>query len=257
MKLETLRKLYITQLQDIYSTEKQIVASLPKMAKAASHPALKKGFKKHLVETEMQVKRLEVIFNEMGENPKGETSEPMIGLATEGQEIMHAKGDDNVLDAALIGAAQKIEHYEIASYGTVIAYAKLLGDQRAIQLLKLSLAEEKATDRRLTELAEKMINKKAAYSYARERGTEHYGPSDDGGLSFSALLLGALAGVAAGMLLAPTAGEDARRKLVEGASSFWDQWGGKLGGLADATRSTYNKVVGQPQETNGNGGPLS
>ena len=98
MKLETLRNLYISQLQEIYSTEKQIIASLPKMAKAASNPALKKGFDQHLVETKEQAKRLEKIFRSLGVNPEGETSKPMLGLATEGQEIMASKGDKDVLD---------------------------------------------------------------------------------------------------------------------------------------------------------------
>jgi ferritin-like metal-binding protein YciE len=210
-------------------------------------------WQKHLAETEMQLKRLDEIFRVLGEDPKGDTSEPMIGLAADGQEVMHSKGDANVLDAALIGAAQKIEHYEIAVYGTLIAYAKLLGENRAAKLLKMSLAEEKATDRRLSELAEKMVNRKAVYAYPQGKSDKYF-EYHEGGLSFGAILLGALAGVAAGMLLAPSTGDDTRRKLVEGATSLWDQWGGKVGNLADAARSTYNKVVGQPQETNGNGG---
>ncbi|MBC7921689.1 MAG: ferritin-like domain-containing protein [Ferruginibacter sp.] len=250
MKLETLRNLYISQLQDIYSTEKQIEASLPKLARAASNPKLKAGFDKHLAETKNQAKRLEQIFRSLGISSGNDTSPPMIGLAAEGQEVIRSSGDDHVQDAALIAAAQKIEHYEIASYGTLLAYAKLLGDVDSAKLLKASLEEEKATDKRLTILAEGLVNRQAVR--ASGYGGGGFG-EEDGGLSFLGILLGAAAGVAAGMLLAPTTGEDARKKLLEGALALWDQYGGKAGELADVARTTFQKVAGQPQEVNDGG----
>lgn len=244
MKLETLRNLYISQLQDIYSTEKQILASLPKMAKATSNPQLRKGFEKHFDQTKKQVKRLEEIFRSIGVDPRGDTSKPIIGLAAEGEEVLNSKGDADVLDAALIAAAQKIEHYEIASYGTLIAYAKLLGDKPSIKLLKASLDEEKLTDRKLTAIAEGLINRKAVRASGYDEVEEK-----SGGISLATILLGAAAGVAAGLLLAPSTGQDTRQKLVDGANALWDQWGGRAGNLADAARTKVNDVTDRAKET--------
>ncbi|MES2730662.1 MAG: ferritin-like domain-containing protein [Bacteroidota bacterium] len=242
MKLETLRNLYVSQLQDIYNTEKQIVASLPKLARSASNSKLKSGFEKHLSETKNQVKRLEQIFQSLGVQPREETSKPMIGLAAEGQEIIDAKGDADVLDAALISAAQKIEHYEIASYGTILAYAKLLGDKESAKLLKASLEEERATDKRLTLLAESLVNRKAVRASGFSE-SDYTGRGSGGGLSLTTILLGAAAGAAAGILLAPSTGQESRRKLVEGATALWDQWGGKASKLAEAASSTVKQTV--------------
>ena len=248
MKLETLRNLYISQLQEMYSTEKQIVASLPKMTSAASNPKLKAGLEKHLVQTKTQVKRLEQVLGSLGVSPENETSKPMLGLAAEGKEILASGGDPDVLDAAIIAANQKIEHYEIASYGTILAYAKLLGDQQAIKLLKLSLEEERATDKQLTVLAESMVNPKAVRASGFSDSNYSY---DNGGLSFSAILLGAAAGVAAGMLLAPSTGQDTRKKIIDAATSLWDQFGGQAGNLADVARNKVKQVVGDVSDAAG------
>jgi ferritin-like metal-binding protein YciE len=250
MKLETLKKLYLTQLRDIYDSENQILEALPSMASAATHPQLRKAFEKHQVETQQQVQRLEQIFEALGESPEGETCEATQGLIREGQEVLEASGDADVIDAGLIGAAQKIEHYEIANYGTVATYAKLLGETKAQKLLGITLEEEKKTDKALTSLAKGLINKDAYNSYeaysagnGSYRSTNSYKEeSSDGGVVIGSLLLGAAAGVAAGLLLAPSAGTEARNKIAELATSLINQIGGSfgvnLGGKQNPDQST-------------------
>ena len=158
MKLETLRDLLVEQLQDLYDAEKRITKALPKMAKAATSTELKAAFEKHLGETEGQVERLEKAFEAMGEKPKTKTCKAMQGLIAEGEETIKEDAEAEVKDAALIAAAQRVEHYEMAAYGTVSAYAKLLNEKTVLKLLQETLAEEKATDEALTELAESTIN---------------------------------------------------------------------------------------------------
>jgi ferritin-like metal-binding protein YciE len=161
MKLETLRDLYVEQLQDLYSAETQLVAALPKMAKAATHPQLQRAFNEHLAQTQQQVQRLEQIFQALGSSPKGQTCKGMEGLIAEGQEMIKAKGDPSAIDAGLIAAAQRVEHYEIAGYGCVRTYASQLGEQQAMTLLQQTLDEEAQTDQLLTQLAEQVINLEA------------------------------------------------------------------------------------------------
>jgi ferritin-like metal-binding protein YciE len=161
MSLESLRDLFVNELKDIYNGEKQLLVALPRMAKAAESPLLRDAITKHLRETEAQVQRLEDIFKILDERPQGKRCKGMEGLVEEGKEIMEEKGAGAVLDAALISAAQKVEHYEIASYGCLITYAGLLGDRNAVRLLEQTLAEEEATDKALTELGEGGINEAA------------------------------------------------------------------------------------------------
>ena len=161
MSLETLQDLFVNELKDMYNAENQIVKALPRLAKAAESPELRNAFEKHLRETETQVQRLERIFERLGERPTGKRCKGMEGLIEEGKDILEEKGEDAVRDAALIAAAQKVEHYEIASYGCLITYAGLLGDQDAAKLLKQTLAEEEAADKKLTELGESGINEAA------------------------------------------------------------------------------------------------
>ncbi len=162
MKLESLRDLLVEQLQDLYDAEQRITKALPKMAKAATSPALKAAFEKHLRETEGQVKRLEQVFEALGETAKTKTCKAMQGLIAEGEETMSENAEPEVLDAALIAAAQRVEHYEMAGYGTVRSYAKLLKEDAIVGLLEQTLQEEKATDEALTTLAESSINVEAA-----------------------------------------------------------------------------------------------
>lgn len=162
MELNTLRDLYIDELKDLWSAEKQLVKALPKMAKAANDPELSKAFMTHLRQTERQVQRLEQIFEELGESPRGKKCVGMEGLIEEGNELIKEKPDDDVLDAGLISKAQHVEHYEIAGYGTVRTYAQVLGEERQAQLLQETLDEEGEANKLLTQLAESSINIEAA-----------------------------------------------------------------------------------------------
>ena len=161
MKLESLKDLYLEQLKDLYSAETQIVDALPKMAEAAHSADLRKGFTDHLRQTEEHVRRLEKIFQNLQESPKGHTCEGMKGLLKEGAEMTKMKGEPSVIDAGLIACAQRVEHYEIAGYGTVRTYAEMLDKDDHVTLLERTLQEEEETDERLTELAESHINQEA------------------------------------------------------------------------------------------------
>lgn len=162
MKMNTLEDLLKEQLQDLYSAEEQIIKALPKMAEAASNSQLRRAFEEHLKETEHQKRRLEELFEEF-ELDSGKKCVGMEGLIKEGQELMQEKGiDADVLDAGLIAAAQKVEHYEIASYGTVRTFAQELGYDDAATVLDEILQEESKTNEKLTRLAERGINKKAS-----------------------------------------------------------------------------------------------
>ncbi len=157
MKMNALKKLYVDELKDLYSAETQLVKALPKMAKAAESPELQAGFEEHLEQTREHVARLETICKELGESPKGKACNGMKGLIKEGEELIEEDPGAEELDAGLIAAAQRVEHYEIAGYGCVRTYADLLGDNQAVSLLDKTLAEEKDTDKKLTLLA-KQIN---------------------------------------------------------------------------------------------------
>jgi ferritin-like metal-binding protein YciE len=162
MSLDSLEKLFIDELRDIYNAEKQITRALPRMAKAAESPQLQQAFTKHLKETEGQIKRLEQVFQELGQAVRGKKCKGMEGLIEEGKEKLEEEGEPQVVDAALIASAQKVEHYEIAAYGCLRTYAELLGYTQAAQLLQQTLQEEEATDKKLTELGESGINEAAA-----------------------------------------------------------------------------------------------
>lgn len=153
MNKQSLRELYVAELKDIYNAEQQLLKALPRLAKASSSDELRQAFEAHLEETRAQVVRLETIFERMEQSPKGKKCVGMEGLVKEGAEMME-EFEDSVLDAGLISAAQRVEHYEIAGYGSVIAFAELLGDSQAASLLQESLAEEEQADRKLTELSE-------------------------------------------------------------------------------------------------------
>jgi ferritin-like metal-binding protein YciE len=164
MQLEELQDLFVDQLRDLYSAENQLVKALPKMAKAASNEELSQSFLDHLDETKGHVERLAQIFENLGKKPTGKTCKAMQGLIEEGKETMEEDAEPEVMDAGLIAAAQRVEHYEMAGYGTVRSFAKLLGDTEAAKLLQQTLEEEGACDKRLTKLAESTINIDAAES---------------------------------------------------------------------------------------------
>ncbi|MCY2966592.1 MAG: ferritin-like domain-containing protein [Planctomycetota bacterium] len=149
--------MYVEELRDLYNAEHQILKALPKMAKAASAPQLAKAFTDHLAETKVHVERLDTIFEKLDANPKGKVCKAMEGLLEEGKEVMSEEAEPSVMDAALIAAAQRVEHYEMAGYGCVRTFARLLGEDAAADLLQTTLDEEGAADKKLTKLAESVI----------------------------------------------------------------------------------------------------
>jgi len=168
MPQKGLKELYIDELKDLYSAENQLVKALPQMAKAATSTKLRQGFEEHLEQTKGHVQRLEQIFESLDESPKGKKCKGMEGLIEEGSEITEEDFEGPVLDAGLIGAAQRVEHYEIAAYGTARAFAEELGESKHVSLLEATLSEEEATDEKLTELSQE-INNQANSSVPKQR----------------------------------------------------------------------------------------
>ena len=162
MEMDTLKELFVHELKDLLSAEKQLTKALPKMAKAATDEGLAAGFEEHLEQTEEHVNRLEKILEDLDETTRGPKCKGMEGLIEEGKEMMEEVSDDDVRDAGLISAAQRVEHYEIAGYGCARTYAELLGQKEAVDLLEQTLQEEGETDKKLTRLAKSVINAKAA-----------------------------------------------------------------------------------------------
>ncbi len=160
MSVDSIEKLFIAELKDLYSAENQITKALPKMVNAATSKDLKKAFESHLRETEGQIERLVQICNILGTSPKGKSCEGMKGVLEEGSSMLHESAEGDVRDAALISAAQRVEHYEMAAYGTVRSYAEILGQTEAAKLLEQTLEEEKAADQKLTSIAQ-TVNVKA------------------------------------------------------------------------------------------------
>ena len=161
MKLDSLRTLWIEEMRDLYNAEHQLLKALPKMAKRASTPELKEAFESHLEETRTHVERLEEIFAKLGKKPSGKTCKAMKGLVEEGSEMLKEDGPDSVIDAGIIAAAQRVEHYEMAGYGAARTFASLLGEDDAEELLQTTLDEEGAADEKLTEIAESIVNEEA------------------------------------------------------------------------------------------------
>jgi len=159
---KTLDDLFLDTLKDIYYAEKQILKTLPKMAKAAQSAELKAGFEQHAEETEAQIERLEQVFELMGKPARGKTCDAILGIIEEGKSIMEEFKGTSALDAGLISSAQAVEHYEIARYGTLKSWANQLGMKDAVKLLEQTLQEEEATDQKLTQLGESQANLKAA-----------------------------------------------------------------------------------------------
>ena len=160
-KLATLEDLYTDLLKDLYSAEKQLVKALPKLAKNAQSPDLQKAFQEHLKQTEGHVERIERIFTELGGSPRGKKCVGMEGLIEEGNELLQEDTEPDVLDAGLIAAAQKVEHYEISGYGTARAWAQRLGYEKAVRLLQQTLDEESAANEKLNKIAESHVNMEA------------------------------------------------------------------------------------------------
>jgi len=161
MKIESMRDLFLEQIQDLYDAEQRLTKALPEMADASTSPELRRAFEDHLSETEGHVTRLERVFTELGEEPKGTTCDAMKGLIKEGDNVADDIDRSPLRDAGLIAAANRVEHYEIAAYGSARSFAQSLGMEQAVSLLEQTLREEKAADERLTQIAESMVNEQA------------------------------------------------------------------------------------------------
>jgi len=162
MKIQSMEDLLLEQVEDLYDAEKRLVKALPKMAEASTSQSLRQAFQSHLMETEGHVSRLETIFRTLGQKPKGQTCDAMKGLISEGEDmISDTESSSAVRDAGIIAAANRVEHYEIAAYGSARTFAQTLGLAEAAKLLDQTLQEEKAADQKLTQLAESMINDEA------------------------------------------------------------------------------------------------
>ena len=161
-EFNSLEELFEHELKDLYDAEQRLTEALPKLAEKATSSDLKRAFQNHLRETEKHVERLESIFEQIGVEPEREKCAAMVGLIKEGEIVLDAEGDSNVLDAALIAAAQRAEHYEMAAYGTARSFARQLGNAYAAELLEQTLDEEKAADRKLTQIAESTVNPASA-----------------------------------------------------------------------------------------------
>src|SRR6266568_1039047 len=180
MKLDSLQKLFVEQLRDVYNAENQLLKALPKMAKNASSDELRQAFEDHLEATKEHVERLEQVFKDLDEKPKGKTCQGMKGLVEEGSEILEQDGEESVLDAGMIASAQKVEHYEIAAYGTLRTWANLLGKPDVAALMEETLEEEKEADQNLTSIAESLVNEAAAEGEEKETDETEEEPGSRG-----------------------------------------------------------------------------
>jgi ferritin-like metal-binding protein YciE len=171
MGTNLLKDLYIDELRDIYDAENQLVKALPDMADAATSEDLRSGFEEHLEQTREHVRRLEQIFTDLGQKAKGKKCKGMQGLVAEGKDVIDGEFEGDVKDAALISAAQRVEHYEIAAYGTIRGYAELLGQQNAVSLLEQTLQEEKETDEKLSGLADNINEQAVRFEAGKESST--------------------------------------------------------------------------------------
>ena len=169
MKIETMEDLFLEQVEDLYDAERRLVKALPKMAEASTSQSLRQAFESHLLETEGHVTRLENIFRTLGQDPKTHTCDAMKGLVSEGEDIISDIDQSSLRDAGLIAAANRVEHYEIAAYGSARTFAQTLGLDQAASLLEQTLQEEKRADQKLTQLAESMVNEQALRSPLAQR----------------------------------------------------------------------------------------
>jgi ferritin-like metal-binding protein YciE len=169
MKIETMEDLFLEQVEDLYDAERRLVKALPKMAEASTSQSLRQAFESHLLETEGHVSRLENIFRTLGQDPKAQTCDAMKGLVSEGEDLIGDIERSSLRDAGIIAAANRVEHYEIAAYGSARTFAQILGLNEAVSLLEQTLQEEKNADRKLTQIAESMVNDEALRSPISQR----------------------------------------------------------------------------------------
>jgi ferritin-like metal-binding protein YciE len=234
MPAQSLQELFVEELRDMYDAEKRLTKALPKMARATEDGPLRAAFTTHLKETERQVARLEQVFRTVGEKPRGKKCDGMIGIIEEGNTMMEELERGPVLDAALIAGAQKSEHYEIASYGTLAYYAELLGNDRAKELLGQTLDEEKATDEKLNMIAKSDVNCDALMGAGEEQDEEEEGDENYG-------VMRNVRRAAASFGVANDAGRSGRGGRSAGSRSGGRSSGGRSSGGRSAGRKSSKK----------------
>ncbi|HVW86828.1 MAG TPA: DUF892 family protein [Bryobacteraceae bacterium] len=243
--MKALEDLFLRELAELYDAERQIVKALPKMAKATERSELRAAFETHYKQTERHVDRLEKIFKALGREPESQSSDPISEIVKQGDAIASSKqAEPSVLDAALITAAQKVEHYEIALYGSARSHAKMLGYLKIASLLEDTLREEEETDALLTKIAERRVNVDAAKApFARARVAPRAG-EEMGGWGPGALVAGILIGAAVALLYAPKSGEKMRRDLRDTADDLRarsEGWRETAEDLIERGRKTINE----------------
>ena len=255
MEMKALEDLFLRELAEMYDAEKQIVKALPKMAKATECKDLHAAFDTHLKQTGQHVDRLERIFKAIGREPESQDCGPIAEIVKQGDEFTALKmAEPAVLDAALITTAQKVEHYEIALYGSARSHAKMLGYLKIASLLEDTLKEEEQTDALLTQLALGHINSQAARAPFATARVAPRGGEEASGIGFGGLVCGILAGAAIALLYAPKSGENLRSDLKNTADdlrSRSEQWRGAAEDLIERGRQTINEQRNRFTETRG------
>jgi ferritin-like metal-binding protein YciE len=242
MEMNALEDLLLSELAELYDAERQIVKALPKMAKAAERKELRAAFETHLKQTNKHVERLDRIFEALGREPEGKDSEPISQIIRQGDSMASEKHSDSaVLDAALISTAQKVEHYEIALYGSARSHANMLGYKKIAEVLEHTLGEERETDTLLTQLAVTRVNVDAARAPFGKARVAPRGGEELGGWGFGGLLAGILIGAAVAILYAPKSGEQLRSDLLERG----EEWRGAAEDLIERGRQTINEQRGR------------
>lgn len=247
MEMKALEDLFLYELAELYDAEQQIVKALPKMGKAADSTALRSAFATHLKQTERHVQRLEKIFKAIDREPETNSSEPLSQIVRQTEQLIASKTEAAVMDAALISAAQKVEHYEISMYGSARSHAKMLGLTRIAASLEETLGEEEQTDALLTQLATKYINVNASRAPFANARTGERGGEETGGWSLGGTLAGVMIGAAVALLYAPKTGEKMRSDLRDTA----DQWRGTAEDLIQRGKQTISEQRGKVQPVSG------
>ncbi len=255
MEMKALEDLFLRELAELYDAEKQILKALPKMASATDHKALRVAFETHVKQTDRHVDRLEKVFRALGREPESIDSNPISEIVKQGDVLTSAKQvDPAVLDAALISAAQKVEHYEIAMYGSARSHAKMLGYLKIATLLEETLKEEEQTDALLTELALHSVNRHAAKAPFANARVAPRGVDESGGIGMGGLLFGIVVGAAAALLFAPKTGENFRRDLKGTADDLrarGEEWRGAAENIIERGRQTITEQRNKFTETMG------
>lgn len=245
MEMKALEDLFLRELGEVYDAERQIVKALPKMAKAATLPQLRTTFEKHQKQTNVHIDRLEKIFKALGREPEGVDSNPVSAMIEQADAIISAKqSEPAVVDAALIPSAQKVEHYEIAMYGSARSHARMLGYLKVGALLEETLREEEQTDSLLTELATERVNGEASKAPFASARVAPRGGEEVGGWGFGMLFSGALIGAAVALLYTPKSGEKMRRDLMSTADDLrarGEEWRGAAEDLLVRGRRTIHE----------------